>query len=342
MRSLSKVRTESLHSPAHIAALAIAVLGVACVGLVSASAAAQTAAEPATPPAASAVDTAPPAAGTATVPVATPVVPAAAPTVPTPPAPPPPPPVVNGQPAPYPGQPQGGYPPPPAPGQYPQQVPPQNPQGYPQGQAPVYGVPQNPGQPALYGQTYQKKGYHTHEGLFLRLALGIGFMGQILEGGNLMGPSIPFEFAIGANVAPGFILHGSLRGDTTVSTRVSGGGQSDWSSSSLSFFGLGFGMTKYLGPSNSYFSVVAEFVGAQASQSETNSFGGTTVSTSSSADLGSGFGGSLAFGKEWWVSDNWGLGIAARGFYNIVFIDTIADETHHGFGGGVVFSATYD
>ena len=55
-----------------------------------------------------------------------------------------------------------------------------------------------------------------------------------------------------------------------------------------------------------------------------------------------GFGAKLAVGKEWWVSDHWGLGLAAEAVLAITPDSGTNPPTWTTFGGGLTFSATYN
>ena len=56
----------------------------------------------------------------------------------------------------------------------------------------------------------------------------------------------------------------------------------------------------------------------------------------------SGFGVKLALGKEWWVGDHWGLGIAGSLFLAVNGDQGTGASTWTSFGGGVAFSATFN
>jgi len=60
---------------------------------------------------------------------------------------------------------------------------------------------------------------------------------------------------------------------------------------------------------------------------------------SDSSDTGVGV--NVDVGKEWWVGDNWGLGVVGRFWYTHATIDAAVDETLNLLGGVLGFSATY-
>ena len=55
-----------------------------------------------------------------------------------------------------------------------------------------------------------------------------------------------------------------------------------------------------------------------------------------------GFGMDLLVGKEWWVSSSWGLGLAAQFIYGSAKDREPALERWTTFGGGLLFTATYN
>jgi hypothetical protein len=73
---------------------------------------------------------------------------------------------------------------------------------------------------------------------------------------------------------------------------------------STDLFGIGAGLAYYM-PNNLYLSGTLAF--AQLSSGDEDN-----TETRSETDFGPGL--SLTFGKEWWVSDNWGLGVALNLF----------------------------
>jgi hypothetical protein len=109
--------------------------------------------------------------------------------------------------------------------------------------------------------------------------------------GVLEGQDWQLALAVGAAITPHVILFGEL-GESQVR-------QSDGSSPvEFSLVVAGPGVTYYLEPSNFFFSGALGVSG----------FGSTRAWDHS----GSGLTGRLSFGKEWWVSSNWGLGLAAE------------------------------
>lgn len=182
----------------------------------------------------------------------------------------------------------------------------------------------------VYAESY------VHDGFFLRLAPGFGWNNTESDsGGNslkMSGVSGLFNFAIGGAVSQDLILHLDASGVRTSDPEVKQNGtdvSSNFSYSSTSMVGLG--MTYYF-PSNFYLTGAA---GMAESRYKSN---GSTTKTDT------GFGANVMVGKEWWVSDNWGLGIAGQFLYtNCPSKSSVVGKPDvEATSFGVLFSATYN
>jgi hypothetical protein len=202
------------------------------------------------------------------------------------PAPPPP-----GQPgAPPPGQYPPGYAPP---GYAPGYPPPAYPPGYaPPSYPPPRYVPPVPAEP-------------SHSGVYLHLHLGGGFTsisGSDGNGGTIKiaggGPS--FAVAVGGAVAPNLALFGNLFFTGSANPKVTSAGYTTDTTGDTIVGGFGAGIVYYFMPVDIYISGAVAALNFQADDGN----GKTTYSS----DVGVGFQGMV--GKEFWVSDHWGLGAA--------------------------------
>jgi hypothetical protein len=259
--------------------------------------------------------------------------PAPAPQYPAPPAP--------GYPPPAPGYPPPapGYPPPPAPG-YPPPAP-----GYPPPQQPAapppYGQPGYP-PPAPYGaypNTYAAAqpaaGAKGHDGFYLRLMLGAGYtqlskdqdVGSDLK---LSGGGGMLTIAAGLALTPNLILFGEITGNSVSEPEFDGGaGSQEIPDTTMSLSGIGAGAAFYVMPVNLYFA--ASLLAIQARLESDN------ANFDLESDTGVGL--HLVVGKEWWVSDNWGLGAAAN-----LLVGRMKDdgEPQTGAAFSIAFSATFN
>ncbi len=182
---------------------------------------------------------------------------------------------------PQPGDPpQGGYPPP---------------SGYPPPPRQYYRGP--------YGQPTPDPGSHVHDGLYLRMQFGLGYTSMSTDAGvKASGGGAGFGIAVGGTIMPHVIVYGTIldnlvrdptvRGDA-VAPIVSGGNAGE--------VGIGVGLAYY---TDVNVFVATSFLGSRL---EINDGNGETIRKS---DWGFTFEGLL--GKEWWVSDNWGLGVSAQ------------------------------
>ncbi|HUM10550.1 MAG TPA: hypothetical protein VLT82_06325 [Myxococcaceae bacterium] len=170
---------------------------------------------------------------------------------------------------------------------------------------------------------------HRHLGFFLHLDIGVGYLStsssQAAGGSSLSGAALPLSIVIGGAVAEDWIIAGDLWG-------AAGPSPSGWEWGATVLSGAGLNVTHYFMPANVFVSLTPSFTALIID----NGLGFVERTKT-------GFGGKLAVGKEWWVSDHWGLGVAAEGFF-AVNKDNGSGSTGSWttFGGGLVFSATYN
>ena len=183
---------------------------------------------------------------------------------------------------------------------------------------------------------------HTHDGFFLNLALGLGYQSFTYDANKAIfdlesnGVSTELDVKIGGRIFTNTILHATIFGVTNTSeieTKRDGKKLGSTSDISENLSLLGIGITYYL-PENIFFSGsigVAQF-NLQDNTDEGNAVKGSTEK---------GFGVQVAAGKEWWVSDNWGLGASIAFTYG-----SAEDQDDYGdasaYGVNVMFSATFN
>ena len=182
---------------------------------------------------------------------------------------------------------------------------------------------------------------HTHDGFFLNLALGFGYQSFEYSGNTAYIPDLEakgvaseFDIKLGGRIAPNTLLHATLAGvsngeDLEVSS-TRGSYSTSEKSESMSF--LGIGLTYYL-PINVFLS---GSIGLASFNLQDN---GDDGNIEGSTEEGLGF--QVAVGKEWWVSDNWGLGVSAAFTYGS------AEDKHDAgdasaYGTNIMFSATFN
>lgn len=187
-------------------------------------------------------------------------------------------------------------------------------------------------------------GSRIHDGFFLRVSAGAG-AGQMryreqvaparVSDVTASGLSGQLELALGGNLTEPLILHGNLlfTGFGSDTRRVDGvkdaAVEVSWNATMV-----GAGLTYYFLPLNVYLSGTAGLAWLTERRQD-----------DAQVQSDSGFGGTLAVGKEWWVGylGQWGVGAALRG---LVFAAPIeigrVRSTLRGGDIGLVFSATFN
>jgi hypothetical protein len=183
----------------------------------------------------------------------------------------------------------------------------------------------------------------THDGFLLRLSAGGGYAETAIDllpfeldtlqtetvNFELSGASGDINFAIGGMVTPNLAVHGTLWGWLVSSpdVKVDGTDAGTLDDYTVNMSAYGAGITYYFMPINIY---VSPSIGLAILSVEE---GGTSASTDT------GFAFDATVGKEWWVGDGWGIGVAgAFGWYSVP--DGDIDEKWSGPGFAVRFTAT--
>jgi hypothetical protein len=181
-------------------------------------------------------------------------------------------------------------------------------------------------------------GFHTHDGFFLRFMMGMGYLrvasasaGTDLQAaGATFGDMVSFGWAVRENLV--------LSLDTSVFMgKPSMGGASRLPGATDAFFGfmqMGPGVTYYFMPHNLFASAgfgMGNIFLTERQEGEPDF----------DHDMNMGWGATLSGGKEWWTSDNWGLGGAGR----LVYVRSKEQATgslFRAFSVSVAFTATYN
>lgn len=147
----------------------------------------------------------------------------------------------------------------------------------------------------------------THDGFLLRLTLGLGYEGLSLSDGagteiDLSGFGLSSSLSLGGVVADNLAIHGDFFALTAVSPNVAINGEDfgEASDSSVSLTGLGVGITHWVMPLNLYLSATLGLAKASID----------VEGDETEADWG--FAVRAMVGKEWWVGEEWGLGLMAE------------------------------
>ncbi|MDX2019893.1 MAG: DUF2846 domain-containing protein [Deltaproteobacteria bacterium] len=201
-------------------------------------------------------------------------------------------------PVPYASPPQAPYPstpPPPSGPMLPQTYPPTAPvaQAYAPNEA-------NPSSTSVVAQALPSKatGAESHNGFFLRLGLGAGYSAVAVKDvrAKVTGQTSSVQFALGGAVVENLVLHVDSQLDIMPSPSVTGEGSSAVDVKFAMLQSVGAGATWFFGPN------------VFATASLALSRGYRIDNEDEVHDSKGGLGLNLGIGKEWWVSDNWGLG----------------------------------
>jgi hypothetical protein len=161
--------------------------------------------------------------------------------------------------------------------------------------------------PQAYAAPPPAPGYHEHDGLYLRLLLGVGYLHSSASysgvSDKISGVGETFGVAVGGSVTPNLVVYGEFFGTSVSDPTVEEGGSSATASGlTATMAGIGPGVAYYL-DGNMY--VSGTLLLTKLSFSDSNS-------TDQLASTDWGFGAGLTFGKEWWVSRDWGLGVSGQ------------------------------
>ena len=174
----------------------------------------------------------------------------------------------------------------------------------------------------------------THDGFYLRLQGGPGGVRTSNEGEDvaLKGAGGGLNVEIGGALTRNFILYGKLFGASVPSPDLEFGDitiEDPGTDVTLGVGAVGVGVTYYFMPVNLY---VSGAVSASQLSLEVDDERGET-------EVGPGL--HLGLGKEWWVGDQWGLGVGAE--LALARVDEQDADTRWGVGTLLLmFSATFN
>lgn len=160
-------------------------------------------------------------------------------------------------------------------------------------------------------------GTHEHDGFFFRATLGFGgasatgdYDGTSLD---VKGGGVLLSLAFGKVVREDLALYGEIQGMSVSEPDVNVDDEGLDNVRDTSFSSIGLGGSYYFMPLNAFVggtlglgTASVTLKPAMGSSSGSDELGGTT---------GTGIALGVHAGKEWWVSDNWGIGVAAYGTY---------------------------
>lgn len=208
-----------------------------------------------------------------------------------------------------------------------------------------------PATPKAAEPTATSPGFHVHDGFYMRLGLGFTGLGDTMfseaktgdeprDQSTVTGFGTASEIAFGGTIAPGFVLGGGIYGASALATtfeRVRGTAPPEELQRPNNFAVIGVMADWYFNPRKGFHAQAA--LGAA---SLTGVYPEVQRYRDRSAAVGGGV--MLGIGYEWWVSDNWGVGILGRVTGGVlVEEDSRGDRWFHlaAASPSMLFTATY-
>jgi hypothetical protein len=176
---------------------------------------------------------------------------------------------------------------------------------------------------------------HRHLGFFFRLDVGLGYLQSSTGSRSGSGVAAAFGFAVGGAVTENFILAGECWATANTPSQTVNGQTLNVEGASMGIGGCGLNLTHYLMPLNAYLSLIPA-VTFLSLTTMPGAQGYPDVESSA------GFGLKVALGKEWWVSDHWGVGLAVEFTFSTNKEQGTNPPNWTSFGGALTLSATYN
>lgn len=200
---------------------------------------------------------------------------------------------------------------------------------------------------------FAQDGVHEHDGFFLRMLYGVGYAKMIEK--NVLGSDMTFSgvcnasrIQIGGTISDNLILYGESGIVMQLDPSVEWNGNTI-SNQDVSIYvaDFGGGITYYFMPSNIYlsFSLLLSTSSSGYDKIVGKEKGWFDLGYGDSSELG--FGLNAMVGKEWWVGEQWALGVAVYGYYSTMKDKATTEGIDYeydinNFSIGVMFSATYN
>jgi hypothetical protein len=154
------------------------------------------------------------------------------------------------------------------------------------------------------------------QGIFVRPQIGFGNLAAEIKGDGgtqtVDGLASSFGLSVGGVVSEGLVLHGTLAISSIPGAEVDGGTPiTTEQNRNFGVTSLGFGMTYYT-PDNLWFSAGLAPHVMTLSTSSSNCDTTDCPQDTTTEDFGLGL--RAGVGYEWWVSDDWAIGLGVEGF----------------------------
>ena len=180
---------------------------------------------------------------------------------------------------------------------------------------------------------------HRHRGFYLHFDIGAGYYLSKTDSVSLSGVSVPVAFALGGAVIENLIIAPELWLAVSPSPHVPVAGTVAWAFTG----GFGLNFTYYFMPSNVYVAMTPSYVHVDSYRGCPGGGEGYCPGSnppSSTLEVNT-FGMRTAFGKEWWVSTHWGVGVAIEFIFTLT-ARGVTGASGNALAGGLTLSTTYN
>lgn len=195
---------------------------------------------------------------------------------------------------------------------------------------PSYGPPPETHEPEIeLSEPDPEPGMRTHDGFYLRLGLGGGYLnatGEATYVGNtydatIRGGTFAGEFLIGTTVASGLVIGGGSMGAAAYEPQVTLGNDRVKSENTVNLGLIGVFADWYLNPREGlhlqamigYSTLTAQgSTGPSSLYAGNANASGSGTGLNADSELTQGIGLGLGFGHEWWIGEQWSLGVLGR------------------------------
>lgn len=225
---------------------------------------------------------------------------------------------------------------------------------------PSYGPPPETHAPDIeLSEPDPEPGVHVHDGFYLRIALGGGYLNAAgtakyvdqsydatIRGGAFVG-----EVLIGTTIAKGLVIGGGSMGAAAYGPQVTLGNDRVTSESTINLGLIGAFADWYLDPREGlhlqamigYSTLTAQSSTGPASLYSGNAnASGSGTGLNADSELTQGIGLGLGFGHEWWIGEQWSLGVLGRLMMSRLWRDGRQwSESYTATSPGVLCTLTY-
>jgi hypothetical protein len=191
-----------------------------------------------------------------------------------------------------------------------------------------------------------EKGAYTHDGFYLRLGIGGGYVDDKFKytglgglfgldqiEGHASGGSFEADVSAGGAIKPGLIIGGSLFIEQVASPKVTYNGEDINADVSVGTFGLIGPMIDWYPQAHGGFHLGGTIGGARITMKDSSG------NLKSNQPVGGG--GIFFIGYDWWVAQEWSLGVQAQ-LTGAALFDSSDDVDHDFASGGITFSVVYN